>query len=117
MAVEQAGVGPKRRPATSPGASSGSARMQFAVAGFALRAAHRGRRRRPLAHGDAVATVRSRWRPRFSVTCRGSCFGEETAVMHPNEILVPVDFSPASDAALAHALTVADACGAEVEML
>ena len=37
--------------------------------------------------------------------------------MHPNKILVPVDFSPASDAALAHALTVADACGAEVEML
>lgn len=32
-------------------------------------------------------------------------------------ILVPVDFSPCSDAALAYALKVADACGAEVELL
>lgn len=33
------------------------------------------------------------------------------------KILVPVDFSPCSDAALDYALTVADACGAEVEIL
>ncbi|WP_234911427.1 universal stress protein, partial [Salmonella enterica] len=32
-------------------------------------------------------------------------------------ILVPVDFSPCSDAALAYALTVADESGAEVEGL
>jgi nucleotide-binding universal stress UspA family protein len=37
--------------------------------------------------------------------------------MNPSKILVPVDFSPSSDAALDYALTVADACGAEVEML
>lgn len=37
--------------------------------------------------------------------------------MNPNKILVPVDFSPSSDAALDYALSVADACGAEVEML
>lgn len=37
--------------------------------------------------------------------------------MFPSKILVPVDFSPSSDAALDYALTVADACGAEVEML
>jgi universal stress protein A len=33
------------------------------------------------------------------------------------KILVPVDFSPCSDAALDHALSVADVCGAEVEVL
>lgn len=33
------------------------------------------------------------------------------------KILVPVDFSPASNAALDYALAVADACGAEVEIL
>lgn len=33
------------------------------------------------------------------------------------KILVPVDFSPGSDAALDYALSVADACGAEVELL
>lgn len=33
------------------------------------------------------------------------------------KILVPVDFTPASDAALDYALTMADACGAEVEVL
>ena len=33
------------------------------------------------------------------------------------KILVPVDFSPASDAALEYALAMADACGAEVEIL
>lgn len=33
------------------------------------------------------------------------------------KILVPVDFSPSSDAALDYALTVADQSGAEVEML
>lgn len=32
-------------------------------------------------------------------------------------ILVPVDFSPSSDAALEFALAMADACGAEVEVL
>ena len=32
-------------------------------------------------------------------------------------ILVPVDFSPSSDAALDYALKVADECGAEVEVL
>jgi universal stress protein A len=32
-------------------------------------------------------------------------------------ILVPIDFSPCSDVALDWALTVADACGAEVEVL
>lgn len=37
--------------------------------------------------------------------------------MSPNKILVPVDFTPSSDAALDYALTVADGCGAEVEML
>jgi universal stress protein A len=34
-----------------------------------------------------------------------------------DRILVPVDFSPCSDAALDYALAVADACGAEVEVL
>lgn len=33
------------------------------------------------------------------------------------KILVPVDFTPASDAALAYALAMADAHGAEVELL
>lgn len=33
------------------------------------------------------------------------------------KILVPVDFSPSSDAALDYALAVADGCGAEVEVL
>jgi nucleotide-binding universal stress UspA family protein len=33
------------------------------------------------------------------------------------KILVPVDFSPCSDAALDYALAVADECGAEVEVL
>lgn len=37
--------------------------------------------------------------------------------MSPKRILVPVDFSPSSDAALDFALSVADACGAEVEMV
>jgi nucleotide-binding universal stress UspA family protein len=37
--------------------------------------------------------------------------------MNPNKILVPVDFTPSSDAALDYALAVADSCGAEVEML
>jgi nucleotide-binding universal stress UspA family protein len=32
-------------------------------------------------------------------------------------ILVPVDFSPLSDAALEYALAIADECGAEVEVL
>lgn len=32
-------------------------------------------------------------------------------------ILVPVDFSPASDAALDYALATAEACGADVELL
>jgi nucleotide-binding universal stress UspA family protein len=34
-----------------------------------------------------------------------------------DKILVPVDFSPCSDAALDYALAVADECGAEVEVL
>src|SRR4051812_27294230 len=34
-----------------------------------------------------------------------------------DKILVPVDFSPCSDAALDYALDVADECGAEVELL
>ncbi len=34
-----------------------------------------------------------------------------------DRILVPIDFSPCSDAALAWALAIADACGAEVEVL
>ncbi len=34
-----------------------------------------------------------------------------------DKILVPVDFSPCSDAALDYALAVADECGAEVELL
>src|SRR4029079_9771964 len=34
-----------------------------------------------------------------------------------DRILVPVDFSPCSDAALDYALSVADECGAEVEVL
>ena len=34
-----------------------------------------------------------------------------------DKILVPVDFSPCSDAALDYALNVADQCGAEVEVL
>lgn len=34
-----------------------------------------------------------------------------------DRILVPVDFSPSSDAALDHALAIADECGAEVEVL
>ncbi len=33
------------------------------------------------------------------------------------KILVPIDFSPCSDAALRHALTIADENGAEVEIL
>lgn len=33
------------------------------------------------------------------------------------KILVPVDFTPASDAALDYALAMANACGAEVEVL
>jgi nucleotide-binding universal stress UspA family protein len=33
------------------------------------------------------------------------------------KILVPVDFTPQSDAALDYALAMADACGAEVEVL
>ena len=33
------------------------------------------------------------------------------------KILVPIDFSPCSDAALRHALTIADENGAEVEVL
>lgn len=33
------------------------------------------------------------------------------------KILVPIDFSPSSDAALDYALAVADECGAEVEVL
>src|SRR3954454_15668699 len=40
----------------------------------------------------------------------GSC-------MAIDKILVPVDFSPCSDAALDYALAVADECGAEVEVL
>lgn len=34
-----------------------------------------------------------------------------------DKILVPVDFSPCSDAALDYALAIADDCGAEVEVL
>ena len=34
-----------------------------------------------------------------------------------HKILVPVDFTPCSDAALDYALAVADECGAEVEVL
>ena len=34
-----------------------------------------------------------------------------------DKILVPVDFTPCSDAALHYALLIADACGAEVELL
>lgn len=34
-----------------------------------------------------------------------------------DRILVPVDFSPSSDAALDYALAIADECGAEVEVL
>jgi nucleotide-binding universal stress UspA family protein len=34
-----------------------------------------------------------------------------------DKILVPVDFSPCPDTALDYALTVADECGAEVEVL
>ena len=37
--------------------------------------------------------------------------------MSIDKILVPVDFSPCSDAALDYALAVADECGAEVEVL
>jgi nucleotide-binding universal stress UspA family protein len=33
------------------------------------------------------------------------------------KILVPIDFSPCADAALDYALAIADACGAEVEVL
>jgi universal stress protein A len=37
--------------------------------------------------------------------------------MTMHKILVPVDFTPSSDAALDYALAVADECGAEVEVL
>jgi nucleotide-binding universal stress UspA family protein len=37
--------------------------------------------------------------------------------MTTHKILVPVDFTPCSDAALDYALAVADECGAEVEVL
>jgi nucleotide-binding universal stress UspA family protein len=37
--------------------------------------------------------------------------------MKTRRILVPIDFSPCSDAALRHALTIADENGAEVEVL
>jgi nucleotide-binding universal stress UspA family protein len=37
--------------------------------------------------------------------------------MTTRRILVPIDFSPCSDAALRHALTIADENGAEVEVL
>jgi len=40
-----------------------------------------------------------------------------TPATHIERILVPVSFSPSSDAALEYALTIADECGAEVEVL
>jgi nucleotide-binding universal stress UspA family protein len=41
--------------------------------------------------------------------------GEDSTMTR--KILVPIDFSPCSDAALRHALTIADENGAEVEVL
>ena len=41
----------------------------------------------------------------------------ETNIMSIEKILVPVDFSPCSDAALEYALRLADECGAEVEVV
>jgi nucleotide-binding universal stress UspA family protein len=52
------------------------------------------------------------WRPCIAADAGGIVMAKTRG-----RILVPVDFSPCSDAALRHALAIADASGAEVEVL